>query len=161
MGRTEIISNPDAVKDIILSSHVCHVGMITEQGVPYVIPMNFGYDDGIVYLHSANEGKHISALMNSPAVCITFITQGKLRYQHPDMACSYSMKAKSVLVNGDVEFIDSPDKKREALNIIMQHYTGRKDFAYSLPSLLNTKVWKVIPKETTAKSFGNNFKNDE
>lgn len=29
------------------------VGMADTDGTPYVLPMNFGYKDGVIYLHSA------------------------------------------------------------------------------------------------------------
>ncbi len=37
-------------------------GMSDENGIPYVLPMNFGYEEGIIYLHSAQEGHSISII---------------------------------------------------------------------------------------------------
>jgi len=88
---------------------------------------------------------------------VTFCSDGKLVYQHPDVACSYSMLAKSVLCKGSVTFIDDLAEKEAALNITMKNYTDRP-FTYSQPALVNVKVWRVKVDEMTGKSFGQNFK---
>ena len=104
-------------------------------------------------LHSAPEGKHLSFLGQHPNVCITFCTERKLIYQHPDVACSYSMCSSSVLAHGKVEFVEELNQKTEILNIIMKQYSG-KTFQYSEPAVRNVKIWKVKPESITCKEFG-------
>jgi nitroimidazol reductase NimA-like FMN-containing flavoprotein (pyridoxamine 5'-phosphate oxidase superfamily) len=82
-------------------------------------------------------------------------------YQHPDVACSYSMNSKSVLVKGKVTFIENLEEKEQAMNLFMKKYTQRSDFKYSLPALRNVKVWKVKVESITAKAFGQNFKTQQ
>lgn len=132
---------------------VCQVAMCDEKGNPYVIPMNFGLQDGIIYLHSAPVGKKITILRHRPQVCVNFSTDYELRNQNPQVACSYSMKYRSVMVYGRVEFIEDLDEKVKALNIIMQHYTG-KEFSYNLPALNNVLVWRVIPEIWEGRFYG-------
>lgn len=119
--------------------------------------MNFGYSDNEIILHSGPHGKHLDLLALNNRVCVTFCTDGKLVFQHPDVACSYSMVAKSVLCKGSVTFIENMDEKEEAMNITMKNYTDRP-FKYSKPALENVKVWRVKIDEMTGKSFGQNFK---
>ncbi|HEY6915798.1 MAG TPA: pyridoxamine 5'-phosphate oxidase family protein, partial [Paludibacter sp.] len=78
-------------------------------------------------------------------------------YQHPDVACSYSMTSKSVLCKGAVTFVDDMMEKTELMNLLMKNYTDRP-FKYSTPALMNVKVWRVSIDEMTGKSFGQNFK---
>lgn len=155
--RTFAITDREVIEEVILASPLCHVGMVAPDGSPYVIPMNFGYEEGVIYLHSALEGKHLSILEENSRVCITFCPSGTLRYQHPDVACSYSMQAKSVLCHGEVTFIEPIEEKREAFNVMMRQYSDRS-FTYSEPALRNVKVWRVKIEKMTCKSFGNNFK---
>jgi Predicted flavin-nucleotide-binding protein len=49
------------IEEIISKNTICYVGMIDKGGFPYVIPMNFGYQDDVIYLHSAQEGKSIES----------------------------------------------------------------------------------------------------
>ena len=42
-----------------------------EMGYPYTIPMNFVYDNGHIYFHSALQGHKIDAVKSSPNACFT------------------------------------------------------------------------------------------
>jgi nitroimidazol reductase NimA-like FMN-containing flavoprotein (pyridoxamine 5'-phosphate oxidase superfamily) len=156
--RTFFIEDIIEIENIINACEICFVGITELDGSPYVIPMNFAYSQGEVILHSAPEGKHLQLLENDNRVCVTFCSDRKLMYQHPDVACSYSMNSKSVLVRGKVTFIDNLQEKEHAMNLFMEKYTQRTDFKYSVPALKNVKVWKVNIEKMTAKAFGQNFK---
>ncbi|MDD3080468.1 MAG: pyridoxamine 5'-phosphate oxidase family protein [Paludibacter sp.] len=152
MKTLEVI-NKEEIESIINGCHVCFVGINNSDDCPYVIPMNFAYADGFVYLHSAPLGTHVKLLDKNPKVSITFCLEGKLVYQDVDVACSYRMKSKSVICNGEVEFVEDLDRKEEYLNLLMRKYT-RKSFNFSLPALKNVKVWKVNLIKVSAKAFG-------
>lgn len=155
--KTLIHTEKEQIEAIIRSCKVCFVGMADTDSTPYVIPMNFGYQDGVIYLHSAQEGRSISILERNPKVCITFSTDHDLVYQHPEVACSYSTRSKSVIASGEVRFEEDFDRKIEALNIIMKQYTD-KEFKYSDPAVKNVKIWLVDVQEITCKEFGVSYK---
>ncbi len=155
--RTIFITDPTEIESIINQCDVCFVGMIEEDGSPYVIPFNFGYADREIILHSAPEGKHLNLLALDNRVCVTFSSGHDLVYQHPDVACSYSMLSKSVLCKGVVTFIEELDEKEQKLNQLMKNYTDRP-VKYSKPALANVKVWSIKVDEMTSKAFGQNFK---
>ena len=60
--KTLIHTDKEQIESIIRQSDVCFVGMADTDGTPYVLPMNFGYKDGVIYLHSAQDGRSISIL---------------------------------------------------------------------------------------------------
>jgi uncharacterized protein len=155
--RTSFITDKKEIEDIINHCDVCFVGITEIDGTPYVIPMNFGYSNDEIILHSAPEGKHQKLLELCNRICVTFCSDRKLVFQHPDVACSYSMLAKSVICKGAVSFVEDLAEKELALNLTMKNYTDRP-FKYSKPALINVKVWRVKIDEMTAKSFGQNFK---
>lgn len=70
--KTLIHTDKEQIESIIRQSDVCFVGMADTDGTPYVLPMNFGYKDGVIYLHSAQDGRSISILERNLKVCITF-----------------------------------------------------------------------------------------
>jgi nitroimidazol reductase NimA-like FMN-containing flavoprotein (pyridoxamine 5'-phosphate oxidase superfamily) len=127
--------------------------MVDENGAPYVLPMNFGYKDKTVYLHSAPDGQKIEILNNNKSVCITFSTDSELVYQHQQVACSYRMRSTSVMITGEVEFVEDDAGKIEVLNILMENYSV-DDFKYSKPAVRNVKVWKVKAATMTCREFG-------
>lgn len=151
--KTIIIEEKQRIESIILHCDVCYVGLVDLDGNPYVLPMNYGYKDSIIYLHSAPEGHKIEMLEHNNNVCITFSLGHKLVYQHEKMACSYSMRSESAMCRGKVRFIEDMEEKRQALDIIMRQYTNI-DFSYSDPSVRNVKVWKVEIEQMTGKVFG-------
>jgi len=151
--RPRPISKPEEIDQIINKCQVCHLSMVGPDNEPYILPMNFGYRDGIVYLHSSQHGKKMDILRQNPKVVLAFSTDYFLRYQNEEVACSYSMKYRSILVYGHVEFIEDADAKKDVMNVIMQHYTG-KDFSYNMPAIREVCIYKVIPSQVTGRAYG-------
>lgn len=151
--KTVSHNNKELIESIIRKCDICFIGVVTPDNMPYVLPMNFGFDNDVIYLHSAPSGKVISCLEQNPNICITFSTDHQLAFQHPQVACSYRMKSKSVVAMGRVSFVDEKEEKRIALNIIMKQYS-EKEFQYSDPAVRNVKIWKVPVDEITCKEFG-------
>ncbi|NLN96447.1 MAG: pyridoxamine 5'-phosphate oxidase family protein [Bacteroidales bacterium] len=152
--KSRNISLVAAMEDIIARCSYCSMGMVDKDNKPYVLHMNFGYEDGVLYLHSAPKGKKIDVLQNNNNVCLAFSTDHVLEHQNADVACSYSMKYRSVLVFGKTEFIDDLSEKRQILNLIMKQYTGRCDYEYSDPAAKSVTVYKVIIEKMEGRAYG-------
>lgn len=151
--KTYILENKSELQQIINDCSICFVGIANAESSPYVFPMNFAFIENEIILHSAPFGKHLELLKQNNKVCVTFCSEGKLVYQHIDVACSYRMESKSVICNGEVSFIEDLSEKEEKLNQFMKKYSDRP-FRYSQPALQNVKVWRIIVTEMTGKSFG-------
>ncbi len=151
--RTVSHSNIDFIEKVIKNCDVCFVGMVDENSTPYVLPMNFGYMDKTVYLHSAPDGRKIDILNSNSNVCITFSTDSELVFQHQQVACSYRMRSTSVIITGMVEFVEDDAGKIEVLDILMENYSV-DNFKYSKPAVRNVKVWKVKADTITCREFG-------
>ena len=145
------IKDFNEIEEILKTAQVCHVGMV-DDGKPYVLPMNFGYVENTIYLHSAPDGKKIDILTKNNNVCISFDIDQKLKYRDEHVACSWGMRFRSVVLSGKVFFIEDNVEKINCLNIIMKHYTN-KEFSYNLPAVKNVKIWKVEIEEITGKKF--------
>ena len=151
--KTIIKNEKQAIEALIRECDTCYVGMADTDGTPYVIPMNFGYEDNVIYLHSAPEGRSISILERNPKVCLTFCSSMKLAYQNEQVACSYRIKGASVIAEGQVVFEEDFDEKVKALDIIMRQYTQRP-FTYGAPAVRNVKIWEVKVEKISCRSFG-------
>jgi len=138
---------------IIDKCEACYVSMVDQHNMPYVVPLNFGLKDGVIYLHSSRTGKKLDILRNNKNVCIAFSTDHQLRFQHEDVACSYVMKYRSILVYGHIEFIEDIEDKIEAMNLVMKKYVGR-EFSYNEPAIREVCVYKVVINEMTGKMLG-------
>jgi nitroimidazol reductase NimA-like FMN-containing flavoprotein (pyridoxamine 5'-phosphate oxidase superfamily) len=148
MKKFELTSREE-IDEIISKCTVCSLAMV-DNGKPYCVPMNFGYDNGIIYLHGAPFGRKIDVLKKNLDVCISFYSDEILNVRHENVACSYSMKFKSVLAHGQVVFVNDLDEKARILNVVMRNYSGRDDFSYSKPALEGVCIFYVKPTEITA-----------
>ncbi len=141
------------IEQIMEKCEVCNLAMVDSENMPYVVPMNFGYKDGVVYFHGDQHGRKMDILRANPNVAISFSTDHELAVQNEDVACSYSMKYRSVFAKGQVFFIEDYDAKIEALNIIMANYSDRT-FGYNSPAVKNVCVFAVKADKFEGKEFG-------
>ena len=151
--KTQNITDPQEIADIIGRCPYCILSLIDEEGNPYAIPMNFAYHEGVVYLHSGSEGTKMEAVRHNPNVCLTFCEGHELVYIHQQVACSYSMKSRSVVCRGKVHFIEELEEKRRILQIFMRHYTDN-ECGFSAPAVRNVVIWAIPVTQMTCKSFG-------
>ncbi len=147
------ITLKEEIERIIRKCEFCNVAMVDLDGSPYVIPMNFGYNNDCIYLHSSQKGKKVDILKKNNTVCVSFSTDHLLRWQSEKVACSYSMKYRSVIAVGKVEFVNEPEEKIIALNEIMKQYTD-KEYEYSDPSVKEVLVFKVNIEKMEGRAYG-------
>lgn len=147
------ITDQKEIDAIIKKCQVCYVSMVDSDNKPYVVPFNFGYVDGVIYLHSSPKGLKIDILKQKPSVCIVFSTDHELRYQSEQVACSWSMKYKSVQAFGEVEFIEDIEEKGAILHKVMKNYT-EKDFTFSAPALREVCTYIVKVQRFSARVYG-------
>jgi nitroimidazol reductase NimA-like FMN-containing flavoprotein (pyridoxamine 5'-phosphate oxidase superfamily) len=152
MKNRPILSRPE-LEAIIRKCQTCNIAMVDPEGKPYVIPMNFGFDGEYVYFHGSATGKKVDILKNQADVCISFSTDHELRYVDEEVACSWSMRYRSVIVYGKAEFVENADEKTGCLNIVMSHYTERK-FEYNAPSIREVMVFKVKIDKMDGRVYG-------
>ena len=145
------IKNFSEIEEIINAAEVCYVGMV-DVDKPYVLPYNFGYENNTFYLHGASEGKKVEVLNKNNNVCITISIDHKLSFRHETVACSYSMKYKSIVASGKAISIDDYDEKCRCLNLIMKKYV-KKEFKFNPPSINNIKIFKIEIENITGKKF--------
>jgi hypothetical protein len=141
------------LEEIIRKCQVCYVGMTGPDHKPYVVPMNFGYLEGVVFLHGSTKGKKMEFLALNPEVCIAFSTDHELRYVNEEVACSWSMRYRSVLFYGRAELIEDLEEKTDALKVIMAHYTPG-EFTFSLPALREVAVLKIKADKIEGRAYG-------
>jgi nitroimidazol reductase NimA-like FMN-containing flavoprotein (pyridoxamine 5'-phosphate oxidase superfamily) len=151
--NSKIITKLAELEEIINQSEVCYMGMVDENGLPYTVPFNFAYEDSVLYFHSAPFGKKIDILKKKPDVCIAFSLGHELHHHDVEVGCSYSMKYRSVLAYGKVEFIEDIEQKTSWMNKIMLKYTQR-EFKYSLPAITNVACYRVVIEKMTGKKRG-------
>lgn len=141
------ITDPAEMEAIIRQSAVCRLGMI-DGDRPYVVPLSFGYQDGTLYFHSAQQGHKIDLLKSHPRVCVEF---DRIHETMPaEKACDWSVRFESLIGFGRAEFVEDLDEKRQALDRIMAQY-AKGAFSYPEAALKATAVFKVVLERMTGK----------
>ncbi len=113
--------------------------------------MCFGYRDNRLYFHSAADGKKIDIIKKNNRICFEFDThEGLIKSENP---CDWDMKYCSVIGSGKAFFIEKPEEKIRALNIIAEHYSSDAH-QYQKNSVDNVRIIKVEIDNITGKKSG-------
>ena len=126
---------------------------MSENGFPYVLPMNFALDGDFVILHSAQSGRMWETLKKNQNVCINWTLGEDIKWQNVTVGCSYRVQSKSVLVEGKAEFVNDFNEKTRCLELLMAQYSER-EFKFSKPAVENVGIIKVAIEKISAKEFG-------
>ncbi|HOE04159.1 MAG TPA: pyridoxamine 5'-phosphate oxidase family protein [Bacteroidales bacterium] len=136
------ITRHEEARMVLEKAEVCTLA-IPDGNKAYAIPMNFGFTGEYIYFHGAPFGKKVELLQNNPEISAVFYTDAALNIRHENVACSYSMKFRSVIVNGQAEMVTDNDEKIIALNSMMKKFSPKDDFKYNAPALNNVHVFKL------------------
>ena len=104
-----------------------------------------------MYFHSAREGMKLDILRQNNKVCIEFDIDHET--VEADDACGWGMKYQSVIGFGKGSIIDDLEKKRKALDIIMQHYS-RSPYEFPDSKVKKTVIIKVEIEHMTGRKSG-------
>ncbi len=148
--KDKAVSDASGIDAIIEKATVCRLGMV-EANRPYIVPLSFGYRDNTLYFHGALKGRKMDILKNNSNVCVEFdIAVEALKDAD---ACNWSMKFQSVIGFGKASLVDGLEPKRQALGIIMAHYSDQT-FAFPENEVNATAVIKVEIEKMTGKQSG-------
>ncbi|MBI9044848.1 MAG: pyridoxamine 5'-phosphate oxidase family protein [Anaerolineaceae bacterium] len=100
---------------LLQSENQCHIGLCLGDD-PYIVPISYGYRNEVLYFHSSLNGKKINILKENPKTSFSVEKGGNL--VPAEKACKFSIHYASVLGSGKMEFVESIEEKREALDII-------------------------------------------
>ncbi|MEW6553786.1 MAG: pyridoxamine 5'-phosphate oxidase family protein [Actinomycetota bacterium] len=149
--REKEITDPAVIEEVINRASVCRIAMC-DGGKPYVVPMNFGYRDGRVYLHAAREGRKLDILRENNHVCFEVDVDHEL--ETAGHSCGYDMRYRSVIAFGKAFLVEDDDEKRRGLDAIMEHYGEEGPHLYREKNLSLTQVIRIDIEEITAKANG-------
>ncbi len=145
------IADPAALESVIAAAPVCRVAMC-DRDQPYLVPMCFGYADGVFYLHCAREGRKLEILRKNANVCLEMEEGVSLKVGKT--ACDWGMSFRSVMAFGRAETVEDPAERRRGLDLIMAHYAPASRFDYPEGMLACTVVLRVKAERMTGKQSG-------
>ena len=118
----EVLGDENIAK-IIEQCTTCHVAMVDDAGVPYVIPLSFGYSlkDGILklYFHCAHVGKKLDCIRKNPNVAFSMCVENRIEI-HEDNYCKSGRFYASVVGQGKAEIVEDVSEKCRGLSLLME-----------------------------------------
>ncbi len=132
---------------VLMNSRVCRVAMV-DGDRPYIVPLHFGYRDGVLYFHSAREGRKIDLIRQNPRICCE--VDELIQIKPASKACDWGTTYKSLVIYGEARFVDDPKEKKQALDVIMAHYADQT-FDYPERVMAATTVIRMAIETMTGK----------
>lgn len=152
MTRREFeVKDINEIKEILDKSKVLHLGLV-DDGKPYVLAMNYGYEmDGdklTVYLHSSVKGYKIDVINKNPDCC--FEMDCDIIPFEGEVACKYGVAYSSLIGRGKITIVEDVEEKKHIMTVLMNTQTG-KDFEFDDKLVKVVSVLKIDVTEYTAK----------
>lgn len=118
----EVLGDENIAK-IIEQCTTCHVAMVDDAGVPYVIPLSFGYslNSGVLelYFHCAHVGKKLDCIRKNPNVAFSMCVENRIEI-HEDAYCKSGRFYTSVVGQGKAEIVEDVAEKCRGLSLLME-----------------------------------------
>jgi nitroimidazol reductase NimA-like FMN-containing flavoprotein (pyridoxamine 5'-phosphate oxidase superfamily) len=140
------------VIEIIDKCEVCRIGL-AKDNVPYVVPMNYGYeyvDEKLkLYFHGAKEGKKLDIIGENPFACFQIDCSNKLVIGKE--AWNYTMEYESVMGSGIISICTDMNEKIHGMNLLMKQYVKDKEFDFPGEIVESIVILKMEVMEFTGK----------
>ena len=142
----EVLGDENIAKIIDLCT-TCHVAMVDDAGVPYVIPLSFGYslNNGVLelYFHCAHVGKKLDCIRKNPNVAFSMCVENRIEI-HEDVYCKSGRFYASVVGQGKAEIVEDSAEKCHGLSLLMERQAA--DSAHS-PQAAATHKFEFTPEQ--------------
>lgn len=153
--KDRMITDRDNIAELMKGCQIMRLGLYDqERGYPYVVPLNFGYEDhndGIrVYAHCALSGYKLDLIKQHPKVC--FEIDEPIEVATGDAPCDYTMKYRSIIGFGTAEVITDAAAKSHALDVIMKAHGVDAKGNYRESSISRVAIIQVDIIHFTAKT---------
>lgn len=142
---------PADVHAILDAAFLAHVGFCAD-GQPVVVPMLYGRDGEVLYLHGSSASRIVRALDRGCPACVTVTLVDGLVLARS--AFNHSLNYRSVMAFGTAQTIAAAEAKQAALRVISDHLIAGRWAAVRPPSekeLRATGVVRFTIEEASAK----------
>jgi uncharacterized protein len=144
------IVDPIEINRILAGQNLMHLAM-SQNNVPFLVPVFYAWDGKALYFHSAPSGSKIDILHENPEVC--FEVSAVRGIIPADEACDYEAQHQTVIGFGRVCFVDDEADKIKALDSIVSRFTDQH-FDYPKDKVAQTTVVRIDVHGMKCKQHG-------
>lgn len=146
------ITDKSVVEEILAGAEICRIAMLDGER-PYLLPFNYGYRDGIIYIHAAPEGRKIGLLQKNNEVC--FEIEHGVQIVKGDTGCKWSTRYRSVIGYGTMEVITDDAGKQEGLEVLMAQHGAPHLTRFDPKNMKHMVILKLTITSATGKQSSN------
>jgi len=146
------IKDQKILEEILAGAIICRVAMMDGE-LPYIVPFNYGYRDGCIYIHSAPEGKKIDLIGKNKQVC--FEVEDEIEIEEGKQACSWTTSYRSIVGYGSIEILTDDQSKQEGLEIIMAQHGAPNLLEFNAKNLERMVILKLTISSLSGKQSSN------
>lgn len=148
------ITELEEIEAILNEGFVCHLGLV-DGDQPYVVPMNFAYQDGVIYLHSAAKGRKLDLIETNNKVCFEVeITTPEIA-KGDEQPCEWGTVYRSVIGTGIATILTEQEEKVKGLRAIVAKVDPTNSHPFPEGEIKATAVIQLEIKEMTGKKANN------
>jgi uncharacterized protein len=145
------IKDESIILDILQNSELCRLGLV-ENDEAYIVPVNFGYKDGFIYMHSAPNGRKMDIIKRNNHV--TFEIEYNSDIVTGETACKWTARYRSIMGKGIITIVTDHQRKKDGLDIVMDKYGFKGNKEYDEASLSRMIVLELRIESLTGKQSG-------
>lgn len=149
--RDREVTDLSEIRYILDTSKVLHLGLC-DDGMPYIVPMNYGYEledtKLVLYVHGALEGRKLDVIAANPRCCAQMECDASLF--EGKVACQYGYAYYCLEGFGEAHIVSDPIEKMKGLSLLMKTQTG-KDFEFNEKLVSIVSVIRIECEYFTAK----------
>ncbi len=168
-GPEKMSENIAEFDAIVRAADIGHLGIMTPDGYPRVVPVNFVAVGQTIYFHGATEGEKFQAFEARQKVTLSIaIAYAPIPsyWRAKDYACPANQFYKSVLIRGRARLADTPEEKATGLQALIEKHQPEGGYLkisadeplYKKP-IDEVAVYRIDPVKVDVRiSFGQEYK---
>lgn len=122
---------------------------LNADGAPYVVPMNYGYKDGVLYVHCAREGTKLDLLRADARVGFSIVVDYALRLK--DDPCEATAHYASICGTGTARILETQEEKQHGLEAVVAQVAPHAGREFPQKVLDVTCVVAITPERLSGK----------
>lgn len=144
------ILDPEEIDALIASERVMHLAL-SDNNVPFIVPLFYAFDRNALFFHSAKNGTKIEILKRNNNVCFEIFSGYEII--ESDIACDFEARHRTVIGTGKASFVEDDSEKRMRLDRIVERFTKKK-FEYPAPNFNATLIVRIDIDSVKGKKHG-------
>ena len=145
------IKGKGIIREILEQSAICRIGLV-DNSEAYIVPVNFAYKNGIIYIHSAPSGRKIELIKRNNRV--SFEIEYSSEIIKGESPCKWTTRYRSLMGKGAIVVENNPESKKVGLDLIMVKYGAEMELNYNEKDLSGMIIFKLIIESITGKQSG-------